>query len=246
MTNSPLRSKDLIIISALESFVAKEVNLIKILLLQKFKAIRLVPSSGENIERDLSTNTKGQVEISKLLLHRFHHVFANVSLEINFFIVVAFFAGAVASNWRYVHHTAAEFDEGPSLDWNINISKVLQRPIHDSLDVVLSQKFGNGLNFLKFSIFVGHKPILTEIVRKNLGNALTKLLLLFGQIGSPHDADCDFLGELLHESHHVGGDFTTRDGECAINVKEGDDSRVDRCFGHLLLFCWVCVRHFCR
>ena len=49
-------------------------NLVKVGRVQKVEAVSLVPASGEAVERNLSTNTVGQVEVGKLLLHGGHHV----------------------------------------------------------------------------------------------------------------------------------------------------------------------------
>ena len=54
MANSALRLENLIIVSSLVRFITEKVNLIK--LLQKSQRKRLVPASGENVERDLAAN----------------------------------------------------------------------------------------------------------------------------------------------------------------------------------------------
>jgi hypothetical protein len=53
---------DFIVVTTLVSLVAKEVNVGEALVLDVAQAVGLVPSSGEHIERDLSTNGKGQGE----------------------------------------------------------------------------------------------------------------------------------------------------------------------------------------
>ena len=58
MSNSSFTSKNFIIISTLECLISKEMNLIKVTLLQVLQAIRLVPACGEAIETDLSTDAK--------------------------------------------------------------------------------------------------------------------------------------------------------------------------------------------
>ena len=67
MANSALRLENLIIVSSLVRFITEKVNLIK--LLQKSQRKRLVPASGENVERDLAANWESQ-NIAKFLLKR--------------------------------------------------------------------------------------------------------------------------------------------------------------------------------
>ena len=115
------------------------------------------------------------------------------------------------------------------LQRDVNISQILQSPVHNLLNIILTQKLGNSLNFLKLTILVGDQTILGEVVRENFGNTVSKLFLLFGQIGSTDDAHGDFGGEFLHEGHHVWRYLATGDGEGAIDVEEGDDTRVGGC-----------------
>lgn len=120
------------------------------------------------------------------------------------------------------------------LHWNINLRQIFHRPIDDTLDIILAQKLRNRLHLLKLSILVRHQTILRKVIGEYIGDALAELLLLLGQIGSADDADGDFLGEGLHEVHHFLRDFPPRDGEGAIDVKEGDDTGVLGC--HYCLF----------
>ena len=58
MSNCSFTRKNFIIIPSQKCFVSKEMNLIKVTLLQVLQAIRLVPACGEAIETDLSTDAK--------------------------------------------------------------------------------------------------------------------------------------------------------------------------------------------
>jgi hypothetical protein len=44
-----------------------------------------------------------------------------------------------------------------------------------------------------------------------------------------NDPDRDFLAEILHERHHFRGDFTSREREGSIDIKEGKDTRLFGC-----------------
>ena len=59
---------DLIIVATLEGLVSEKVNGLEVLMLNMTKAVGLVPSSGENIERDLSSNRVGQAIVVELVL----------------------------------------------------------------------------------------------------------------------------------------------------------------------------------
>ena len=112
------------------------------------------------------------------------------------------------------------------LDGNVEIGKVLHDPVDQPLDVVLAQVLGDGLDLQKVSVLVGHEAVLGEVVRKDLGNANSELLLLLGEVGAADDADGDLLGEGLHEVHHLGRHLAAGDGEGTIDVEEGADARV--------------------
>jgi hypothetical protein len=111
MSNGPLRHEDLVIISALERLIAKEMNLVKVFHLQVVQTVRLIPAGGEDVERDLSANAVGEVEIGKFLLHGQDHVRAYAAFEVDLFVLVALLSGTVPSDGTDVHHAAAEFDE---------------------------------------------------------------------------------------------------------------------------------------
>ena len=90
MTDSPLRRKDLEIVTALERLIPKEVNLIEIFLLQEPETVSLIPARREEIEGDLTPDAVGEIEIGKFLFHRDHHIRAYTALEVDLFVVVAF------------------------------------------------------------------------------------------------------------------------------------------------------------
>ena len=141
MSNGSLRREDLIIIPSLKRLITKEMNLIKLSLLQEVETIRLIPSGGEHIERDLSTNAVGKVEVGKLLLHCLDHIGAYTTFEVNLFVSVTFFAGAVTSDGTDVHHATAEFNECSPL-----LSSCVCVPMaHDStFNQVVEELYKNG------------------------------------------------------------------------------------------------------
>mmetsp|Transcript_4231 Transcript_4231/g.9216 ORF Transcript_4231/g.9216 Transcript_4231/m.9216 type:complete len:239 (-) Transcript_4231:122-838(-) len=211
VSNCPLARKDLEIVSALEGLVSEEMDLIKIAFLQVLQAISLIPSCREHVEADLSTDAVSHIEIRKLFLHRRDHSFANIVLQIKFFIVVPLLPGAVASNRRNIEHSTSEFDEGASLDGKFQIGEVPHDPVDNALDVVFSQMFSNGVRFQKLAVFVGDQPILAEIPNNLVNDSITELFFLFWKVRSSDDADSNFLAKSLQDLHHVFFDFASRD-----------------------------------
>ena len=59
--------KYLIIVAALESFVAKEVDLVEIARSEELQAVRLVPTLGKHIEGDLASDRILKFEMVELL-----------------------------------------------------------------------------------------------------------------------------------------------------------------------------------
>jgi len=116
VSNGALVRKDFVIIATHKGLVTKEMNSVVISRVNKVETVRLVPTSGKAIETDLSANRVRQVQIGKLLLHFGHHGFANLVLQIEFLVIVALFATAVAPNGGNVEHAAAEFKERAALE----------------------------------------------------------------------------------------------------------------------------------
>ena len=115
MALGPLMSENLKVVAALEGLVAKEVDLIEITLLEELQAVRLVPAGRKDIERDLAADAIREVEVLELLLHGGDHVLADVVLQIEFLVVIALLARAVAANGGDVEHTRPKLNESPTL-----------------------------------------------------------------------------------------------------------------------------------
>ena len=128
-------------------------------------------------------------------------------------------------------------DDGQTsyLNGKIELGKVLEDPIDDTLDIVFSQKLGNRLNLQQGSVLVGHQSILRKVVGEAIYNVFSQLFFLFGKITPPNDADGNLLGQGHHKVHHVIGDFPPRDGKRPIDVKERNDPGILRSRRHVLL-----------
>lgn len=184
VANRSFMGEDLEVISTFKRLVPKKVNLVKVFRIQELEAIRLVPSLGENVETDLSTDRKGQVQIGKFRLHQRHHRFSDLVLEIKLFVVIPFRPGTITANGRNIEHTGTELNERAALDGYVEFRKVTQGPIDNALDIVFAQMFGNRLHFEQYAILVRHQAILRKVPREDFFNASAELFFLLGQIRS--------------------------------------------------------------
>lgn len=172
------------IVSSLECFVSKEVDFVKVLLLNESKAVGLVPALREYVKADLSSNGEGQVQVFEFFLHGLNHVFPDLVFQIEFFVFVAFIPAAISSDGRYIEHSGSEFDECASLDGDVDIGEVFHDPVHNALNVVFAEMFGDSLYFEQVSVFVGDESVLREVPGKDLSNSYSELLFLLGQIAA--------------------------------------------------------------
>ena len=166
-----------------------------------------------------------------------HHVFTNLVLQVKLFVVVTFFARAIASNRRNVEHATTEFDKGAAFDGNVHVRQVFHGPIDNALDIVFAKELGNGLHFKNLTILVRDKAVLRKVVRKEIDNPVAKLFFLFGKIRAADNANRDLFAQRLHKSHHVGRNGAARDGESSIYIKQSEDTRVRRSHGEEGM-CW--------
>lgn len=68
------------------------------------------------------------------------------------------------------------------LDGNFQIRNVPERPIDNARDVAFSNVPRHGLHVEQGSVAVRHESVLRKVVGKDLSNAESQLLFLFGQI----------------------------------------------------------------
>lgn len=135
------------------------------------------------------TNAEGKIEVRKFFFHSGDHVLTNVVLQIELFVIVALFSGAVSSDGRDVEHAAAKLEERSALYRNIQLGYVLQDPVYDPLHVVLSDELGDSLDFQELSVFVGDEAVLAEVIGEGLDDAVSELFFLLDEVGSTYDAN---------------------------------------------------------
>lgn len=118
MPNGSFVREDFKVVTTLKGLVTEKVNLIEFVLVNELEAIGLIPSGREAVKGNLSSDAVGQVQIGKLLSHGSDHILADIVLQIELFVIVAFRSRAVASNGRNVEHSTAEFNKSSTLQGN--------------------------------------------------------------------------------------------------------------------------------
>lgn len=144
MSNGPLIAVNLPIVTTGVRLVAKEMNLVvnnatpSFLFRNVREAVRLVPTSGKDVEGDLSANGVCETEVREGLLELGDHGGADVVLDVVSLVVVALLDGGVTANGGDVDHTVAELDKGTALDGDIEVGDVVEDPIANVVSVCSS------------------------------------------------------------------------------------------------------------
>jgi len=151
VANGALVNIDLIVIATLERLVAEKVNRRVLdsarllgLGLEVAEAERLVPTRGENIERDLAANgvsaiisvniitgkRKGQkasrqTPIGKLLLEIRHHFLPDPPLFIKLLIGIPLRLRRIPPNRAHIDHAIAKLDKRAPLDRHVQVRNIV-------------------------------------------------------------------------------------------------------------------------
>mmetsp|Transcript_12147 Transcript_12147/g.32576 ORF Transcript_12147/g.32576 Transcript_12147/m.32576 type:complete len:216 (+) Transcript_12147:244-891(+) len=186
------------------------------------QAVRLVPTGREAVERDLASDRVREVQVRKLLPHLRHHGFPDVVREVELFELVSLLATAIPANGREVEHALSELNEGTSLDRDVQIGNVVQRPVNHPLQVGLTQVPNKaGLTNLH-TVLVREQAILGKAVVEHV-RAISQLLLLFDKVRASDDTNADLLSKGLQVLDGLGGDHLTRLSEGAVDIEQHDD-----------------------
>lgn len=100
MSDSSRIIEDLPVISAFESLIAEEVNLLEVLVLDVLQAVCLVPSSWEDIKRDLTTNGIGEAQVWENIAERLYEYLTCLVGLVESFVGIAFFGAVYDENTR--------------------------------------------------------------------------------------------------------------------------------------------------
>ena len=124
VTNSPLVEINLIIVSPFKAFITKKVDFI-ILSLNEFQAEGFIPTQGEYIKGDLTSDGVAQPVVRKLGLKCINHSFTNQVFLVVFFKIVALVSSAVSANWADIEHPIAILDKSSTLDRDIEVCDIV-------------------------------------------------------------------------------------------------------------------------
>lgn len=203
MTDSAWGFVNLVIVSTLISLVTKEVNVLNVI--DELQGISLIPSYGEDIKGDLTSNGEGKVIVCKLILQDSDKLFPNVSVLVILLEFTALLLGTVTSDWGYVEHALAEFDEGASLDGDVEICYIAKDEVNERLQTVLAQIGGDGGLGDELFAFVCDKPVLRKCVVEHVKNGVAKLFLLLPEVGTADHTDYELGAQLFEKGEHFRG-----------------------------------------
>merc|ERR1719247_280662 len=192
--------ENLIIVTAFERLISKEVHLVKVSFWQVPQAKCLVPTFWEHVKGNLTTNRICQLEVSKLSSHLFNHGFPDVVGEIEFLEVVPLLTAAVSADGRHIEHPIPELDECATLHRYVEIGKIPKHPVYDSLQVVFSEVTHEARVSSFLAIYEGTQAILGKSIIKHVG-AVPQLFFLFRQVGSTNNSRHNLLSECSEVGH---------------------------------------------
>lgn len=160
MTDSPGVLKDLVVVTALERLVTKEVhggisNTARLLglVLQVLEAVRLVPAGGEHIKGNLAADAEGEAQVTEALAQLLDKSLANLVLLIVDLVVNALLNAGVPTDRRDIDHAVAELDKSTALDRDVQVGDVVQAERGELLVLVFTNPLdeavgGEGLAIL--------------------------------------------------------------------------------------------------
>ena len=115
--------------------VSEEMDLVVIL--QELQAVRLVPSLGDHVEGNLTSNQVDEVEIGKLLLQHLHHLLSHVVLLVVGAKRVALLLRAIATHRADIDHSGTELNERSALHGNIQLAEVTETEVDELVQLLV-------------------------------------------------------------------------------------------------------------
>jgi hypothetical protein len=239
MTNRSLVLKNLIIVPALVRLVAKEVHCrvfdaagLFSLVLEMLQAVGLVPSRGEDIKGDLSSDRVSsmskcqlsltithfhcknqgrdsrQPSIRKLLLEHGNKFFSNLVLLVVSFILIPLLHTRIPPHRTNINHPIPKLHKRAPLKRDLQIRNIMQNKPNQLLILFLPNPLNEAMGGERDAHFVGCEPVLgeAEVEHGRYGSGgSAELLLLLGEVGAADEADGYFLAEVVEELEHFGG-----------------------------------------
>ena len=213
----------LVIIAARLRPVAKEVDLLEVLL-DKLEAVALVPALGKGVDRDLTADDKAEAAIAELTFQRRleggpHAVNGVVGGE-----SVPLGLAAAPAHRTQVDEARAELDKGAALDRKHEIGHVAQGEIDEALRLRLAQMGGDVLLMEEDAAPASHEAVLGEDILEVVQDAGT--FQLFGNfvvVGSADDGEGGVLGRPRQERLHGVADQLARECQRSVHVEQAEE-----------------------
>ena len=185
---------------------------------EMLKTIGLVPAVREYIKRDLtadrisvrprdrsieglSLQEQGrrnmnedvrQTQVRKFFLQRFDHGLSNIMLLIITLVLVPFIDRSVTTNRTDIDHAISKFDEGASLDRDVQIGHVVQDELDELLILLLTDPCDEGSAGQWLAHPICDEAVLRETIVKqgrDRDRGRAELLLLLDEIGATNKAN---------------------------------------------------------
>lgn len=238
MANRPLVLIDLVIVPPFFRLVPKEMNGLVVhpanllLMLQILQAVRLIPSSGENVKGDLATNGVREAEFRELLLQSGNKLFADTMLLVVLVEVEAFVNRCITADGRDIDHSVSdcssqrapsmlaapgnessagpipEFHKSAPLDRAIDLADISQAEVDQLLVFVFAQPSNETRARQWLAQSEGRQAVLGEAEieqRGHIDSWGTQLLLLLDQVRASNVTYGTLVTEGGEELQHLWG-----------------------------------------
>lgn len=226
MAGDTLVVVDLVVVAAKLGLVAEKVDSVEALVLDVSEAVSLVPSSGENVKRDLTTNGVSEREVREASFECGDHIGTDVVFFIVFLEIVALLDAGITANRRDVYQTLAKLNKSTANHGEVELTKVSKDKLDEFVVFGLSDPLNEALGLDSLAKLVGLEAVLAETVVKHVFDIVAKLFFLFGQVRAAHEANSAFLAKLCEHILNFRSNGLTRRSQSSVDIKKDESFRV--------------------
>lgn len=226
MAGDTLVVVDLVVVAAKLGLVAEKVDSVEALVLDVSEAVSLVPSSGENVKRDLTTNGVSEREVREASFECGDHIGTDVVFFIVFLEIVALLDAGITANRRDVYQTLAKLNKSTANHGEVELTKVSKDELDEFVVFGLSDPLNEALGLDSLAKLVGLEAVLAETVVKHVFDIVAKLFFLFGQVRAAHEANSAFLAKLCEHILNFRSNGLTRRSQSSVDIKKDESFRV--------------------
>lgn len=124
------------IVASFKCFVSKKDHFIVVL--QEAQTICFIPSNGENVKTNLSSNGIFESQIWELSFQLLNEMISYLVLMVILLKSVSLFLRAVSADGRYVDESSPILNEGASFNWDWEISNIVKAEVNELLKLFFS------------------------------------------------------------------------------------------------------------